>query len=197
MRAMSASILDSVVNSFGASILENLGKRLGISPAVVRAATPMIVGLVLSGIKRLTTRDGAADTYQSLMNGASNLVGSQDMDSFLQQTDPAKSTGLLDILTGDNSIEHVATNFAHKSGLDPQIDSDVAAKMLGMMAPAVLHQVDRYAKDHGLDMSGIASAIDDSSDALKSLGNLQSILDDSPGIADDIMRGLSKLFGRG
>mgnify|MGYP001811846093 FL=1 len=194
---MSANILDSVVNSFGASIVENLGKRLGISPAVVRAATPMVVGLVLSGIKRLTTRDGAADTYQSLMNGASKLVGSQDMDSFLQQTDPAKSTGLLDILTGDNSIEHVATNFAHKSGLAPQIDSDVAAKMLGMMTPAVLHQVDRYAKDHGLDMSGIASAIDDSSDALKSLGNLQSILDDSPGIADDIMRGLSKLFGRG
>ena len=47
---MSANILDSVVNSFGASIVENLGKRLGISPAVVRAATPMVVGLVLSGI---------------------------------------------------------------------------------------------------------------------------------------------------
>ena len=194
---MSANILDSVVNSFGASIVENLGKRLGISPAVVRAATPMVVGLVLSGIKRLTTRDGAADTYHSLLNGASELIGSHDMDSFLQQADPAKSTSLLDVLTGNNSIEHVAANFAHKSGLDPQIDSDVAAKMLGMMAPAVLHQVDRFAKDQGLDMSGIASAIDDSSDALKSLGNLQGILDDTPGIADDIMRGLSKLFGRG
>jgi hypothetical protein len=40
-------------------MLDNLGKQLGISPAVVKAATPMVVGLVLSALKRLTAQQGA------------------------------------------------------------------------------------------------------------------------------------------
>lgn len=194
---MSINLLESLVNSFAPSMIDNLGKRLGISPAVVRAATPMVVGLVLSGLKRLTTQEGAQDKFNSLLKIAGDVVGSRDMDTYLQEADPAKSTGLLDVLTGSNSIEQVAANFAHKSGLDPQIDPHVAGKMIGMMAPAVLNRVSGLAKEHGLDMKGIADAIDANKEALASLGDINSILDDVPGIVDDLKRGLGALFGRG
>jgi hypothetical protein len=194
---MGINILEALVNSFAPSVLDNLGKRLGISPAVVRAATPMVVGFVLSALKRLTAQQGAQEKFNSLLNSASDLVGSRDMATYLQEADPAKSTGLLDTLTGKNSIEQVASNFAHKSGLDPQVDPHVAARMIGMMTPAVLNGVSSLAKKNGLDMRGIADAIDANKDALASLGNLDDILDDAPGIVDNLKRGLSTLFGRG
>jgi len=46
-------------------------------------------------------------------------------------------------------------------------------------------------------MKGIADAIDANKDALASLGNLDSILDEAPGIVDNLKRGLNTLFGRG
>jgi hypothetical protein len=178
-------------------MLDNLGKQLGISPAVVKAATPMVVGLVLSALKRLTAQQGAQQKFNSLLKSASNLVGSRDMATYLQEADPAKSTSLLDTLTGQNSTEQVASNFAHKSGLDPQVDPHVAARMIGMMTPAVLNGISSLAKKNGLDMKGIADAIDANKDALASLGNLDSILDEAPGIVDNLKRGLNTLFGRG
>ena len=193
---MAVNILDSVVNSFGPSVLDKMGERLGISPAVVKAATPMVIGLVLSGVKRLLSQDGGEAKYQSLMASGKELVGSHDLENYIGAAEPSAGTGLLDILTGNNSIEQVAANFAHKSGLDPQIDSNVAGKMMGMMAPAVISQISKVAEENGLDVKGISNAIEADAKALSSLGQLDDILDDVPGMLDDIKRGLSQLFGR-
>jgi hypothetical protein len=193
---MSVNILETLVNSFAPSVINNLGQRLGISPAVMKAATPMVVGLVLSAFRRLANQTGGEAKVNSLLNSASELIGSRDVGAYLQDADPAKSTGLLDLLIGNNTIENVAANFAHKSGLDPQIDPQVAGRMIGMMAPAVLSQISGIAKKQSLGVKGIVDAIDANKDALASLGNLGTMLDDTPGIVDDIKRGLSKLFGR-
>ncbi len=194
---MALNLLDSIVHSFGPSIIDRLGQRLGISPAIVKAATPMVIGFVLTALKRLLGQEAGEEKFNSLLKTGKELVGSRGLEAFIGEADPSAGTGLLDILTGDNSIEQVAANFAHKSGLDPQFDPHVAGKMMGMMAPAVLTQISNLAQEHGLDVKGIANAIDANSDALASLGSLDAILDDKPGLLDDLKRGLGQLFGRG
>jgi hypothetical protein len=68
-------------------------------------------------------------------------------------------------------------------------------KMLGFLAPAVIAGLGNMAKEKGLDAQGVVDLIDESSDALQAAGNLDYILDDVPGIGDDISRGLKSLFG--
>lgn len=194
---MAVNVLDSIVHAFGPSVIDRLGQRLGISPAIIKAATPMVIGFVLSALKRLLGQEGGEEKFNSLLKSGKELVGSRGLEAFIGEADPSAGTSLLDILTGDNSTEQVAANFAHKSGLDPQFDPQVAGKMMGMTAPAVLNQIANLAQEHGLDVKGIANAINANSDALASLGNFDSILDDKPGLLDDLKRGLSQLFGRG
>jgi hypothetical protein len=194
---MAVNLLDSIVHSFGPSVIDRLGQRLGISPAIVKAATPMVIGFVLSALKRLLGQAGGEEKFNSLLKSGKELVGSRGLEAFVGEADPSAGTGLLDILTGENSTEQVASNFAHKSGLDPQFDPQVAGKMMGMMAPAVLDRISNLAQEHGLDVKGIANAIEANSDALASLGSFDAILDDKSGLLDDLKRGLGQLFGRG
>jgi hypothetical protein len=194
---MAVNLLDSIVRSFGPSVIDRLGQRLGISPAIVKAATPVIIGFVLSALKRVLGQEAGEEKFNSLLKTGKELVGSRGLEAFIGEADPSASASLLDILTGDNSIEQVTANFAHKSGLDPQFDPRVAGKMMGVMAPAVLDQISKFAQQHGLDVKGIANAIEANSDALASLGSFDAILDDQPGLLDDLKRGLAQLFGRG
>jgi hypothetical protein len=194
---MAVNLLDSIVRSFGPSVIDRLGQRLGISPAIVKAATPMVIGFVLSALRRLLGQEAGEEKFNSLLKTGKELVGSRGLEAFIGEVDPSASASLLEILTGDNSIEQVAANFAHKSGLDPQFDPRVAGKMMGVMAPAVLDQISNLAQEQGLDVKGIARAIEANSDALASLGSFDAILDDQPGLLDDLKRGLAQLFGRG
>ncbi len=190
---MATDMLTSLVNSFGAPALDSLGKRLGIPPSVVKAATPMVIGLVLAGVRRLAAQPDGVAALDTLVQGNSQRVGNRDLSTFLQEASPTKSAETLDALTGSNTFEQVADNFARKTGMDPH----VAGELIGVMAPAVLSEAQSLAKQQGLDIDGVVQAIDAQSDALSALGDLDYMLDDVPGISDDIMRGFDKLFGRG
>ncbi len=190
---MATDMLTSLVNSFGAPALDSLGKRLGIPPSVVKAATPMVIGLVLAGVRRLAAQPNGVAALDTLVQGNSQRIGNRDLSTFLQEASPVKSAETLDALTGSNTFEQVAANFARKTGMDPH----VAGELIGVMAPAVLSEAQSLAKQQGLDIDGVVQAIDAQSDALNAVGDLDYILDDVPGISDDIMRGFDKLFGRG
>ena len=62
------------------------------------------------------------------------------------------------------------------------------------MAPAVLGQVAGMAKEQNMDIDGVVGALDSAD--LGSLGNVDYLLDNVPGVSDDIKRGFDKLFGR-
>lgn len=187
---MATDMLTSLANSFGGPVLQDLGDRLGLPAPAVKAATPMVIGLVLSGVKRLAAQPGGKEQLGALLQGSSERMGARDLDGFVKEADPAKSTALLDALTGGNSVDQVAANLAGKTGLDPQ----GVGKMLGIMAPAVMSQVAGMAKEKNLDIDGVMSAIDSAD--LGAAGNMDYLLDNVPGISDDLKRGFDKLFGR-
>jgi hypothetical protein len=190
---MATDMLTSLVNSFGAPALDSLGKRLGLPPSVVKAATPMVIGLVLTGIRRLANQPGGMDSLGALLQDNSQRVGDRNLNAFLQEANPAKTEQTLDALTGSNAFDQVAANFARKTGIDPH----VAGEMMGILAPAVLSEAQSLATQQGLDLQGVVNAVNANADAINALGDIDYILDDVPGISDDIKRGFDKLFGRG
>lgn len=160
---------------------------------MVKTATPMVTGLVLTAVKRTTAKPGGVEQLTSMLQRARERVGSRDLAAFVNQADPAKTTDLLDSLTGGNTAVQVTANLAHKSGLD----LNAVGTLIGVLSPAVLSQLGAMAKDQNLDTQGLVDLIGDNADELKGLGNLDYIPDDVPGIGDDIQRKLNKLFGRG
>ncbi len=185
-----ANMIEGLVGSFGGPVLEDLGKRLGLPADVVKQATPMVTGLVVVGVGRLLKQPGGADKVTSLFKSAGDSIGG-DLDAFVKTADPAKSADTLKMLAGSNSVENITANLASKTGLS----TDAMGKMLGVMAPAVLGGLGKMAKEQGLDAAGVGKLIEDNADALKGIGDLDTLMDNVPGMTDDIKRGLSKLFG--
>lgn len=187
---MATDMLTSLANQFGGPIVADLGTRLGLPASAVKAATPMVIGLVLSGARRLAAQPGGKEQLGSLLQSTSDRMGTRDLDGFVKEADPAKSADLLNALTGGNSVDQVAANLAGKTGMDPH----AVGKMLGIMGPAVLGSVAGMAKEQDMDIDGIVGALDSAN--LGGLGDMDYLLDNVPGVSDDIKRGFDKLFGR-
>ena len=185
-----AGMLDSLVGSFGGPVLEDLGKRVGLPADVVKQATPLVTGVLVAGVGRLLKQPGGADKVTSMFKSSSDSIGG-DLDSFVKNADPAKSADMLKSLAGGNSLENITANLASKTG----IGADSMGKMLGLMAPAVIGGLGKMAKDQGLDAAGVAKLLEDNAGSLQGLGDLDTLMDNVPGIGDDISRGIKKLFG--
>ena len=186
-----ADMISGMIESFGGPVLEDLGKRVGLPADTVKMAVPVVTGLILMGVKRMASQPGGADKISQMVTANSERVGGRDLDTFVKEADPAKTADALNALTGGNSAENVVANLARKTGLDPK----AVGQLMGVMAPAVLSQLGGLAKDKGLDAQGMVDLVNSNSDALNAIPGLDYIMDDVPGISDDIKRGLSKLFG--
>ena len=188
---MAVKPIESLVNSFSGPVLEELGTRVGLPASVVKQATPLVTGMVVSALGRLAKLPGGVDQVASLLQGSVDRLGGRDLDTFVQEADPAKSEDLLRTVAGDNSVKNITSNLAGKLG----VSAESVGKMLGVMAPAVVGQMGTMAKEQGLDAAGVANLIEENADALEALGDLDTLLDNVPGIGDDIKRGIGKLFG--
>ena len=76
-----------------------------------------------------------------------------------------------------------------------RILSEAVAGLLGTMAPAVLSQASAIAKEQGIDTAGLVNLIGEKANSMPDAQLADYILDDGPGISDDIKRGFKKLFG--
>lgn len=186
-----ADMISGMVESFGGPVLEDMGKRVGLPADTVKMAVPVVTGLVLMGIKRMASQPGGADKLAQMMTANSERVGGRDLATLVKEADPAKTADALNALTGSNSAENVVANLARKTGLDP----NAVGQLMGIMTPAVMSQLGGMAKEKGLDAQGVVDLVNSNSDALKAIPGLDYILDDVPGISDDIKRGLNKIFG--
>jgi hypothetical protein len=188
---MSADMLSGLVNSFGGPVLENLGAKFGVPKEVVKSATPVVISLVVAAVARMAKQPGGVDQISGLLNSASKQQGSADLASFVKDVDPAKSKDMLQALAGGNSLDNVMANLSGKTG----IPADQIAAVLGTMAPAVLNQFNAMGKEKGLDTAGIAQAIGDAAANMPDGGIADYVLDNTPGISDDIKRGMKSIFG--
>ena len=62
---------------------------------------------------------------------------------------------------------------------------------------AVVGTMGKMAKEQGLDATGVTDLIEQGASVLqgKGIDDLDTLMDNVPGISDDIKRGIKKLFG--
>lgn len=186
-----SDMIAGLVNTFGGKVLENLGTKLGLPPSIVKQAVPIVIGLVMTAIVRKGRTPEGVQQLGGLIDDANAEVGSSSLSDFITNANPNRSAKLLDALTGENSVENVMGNIGRATG----IPAETVTAAFGTLAPAVINQVSGLAKQKGLDTAGLVGMLGEQSDALQALGNLDYLLDDVPGIGDDIKRGFKKIFG--
>jgi hypothetical protein len=190
---MATDMMTSLVNQFGGPVLEELGRKLGLPRDTVKAIIPTAISLVMAGLARVYKQPNGNQTMQGLLDSAGSdmSLSSGDFTGFLQNFDPAKSKDMLSTLAGSNSIDNITHNVAKKTG----ISDEAAGGLLAAVTPMVLGGLGKMSQEQGLDVDGLANKVGGELKEIGDLGDIDNVLDDTPGFVEDIQRGLKKLFG--
>jgi hypothetical protein len=188
---MGADMVGGAVNAVGGPVIDALAAKVGVPANVVNQFKPIIVGLVVAGIARMLKQQGGSKKMQEMIGASTKAVGNTDPADFIKNVDPQKSVDMLGQLAGGNSLDNVISNLAGKTG----IDAGQLTGVLGSVAPLVLASIGGMQAKNGWSTDQLANGITEGVGAMKDAGVVDYVLDNTPGIGDDIKRGLSSLFG--
>jgi hypothetical protein len=188
---MGADMVTGAVNMVGGPAVDALAAKVGVPASVVNQFKPIIIGLVVAGIARMLKQPGGANKMQGMIDASTQAVGSGDPADFIKNVDPKKSMDMLGALAGGNSLDNVVNNLAGKTG----IDAGQLSSVLGSVAPLVLAGLGAAQAKNGLSTDQLATGITEGVGKMQDLGVVDYVLDNTPGVGDDIKRGLSSLFG--
>ena len=188
---MAEGLINGVVNSVGGPAVDALADKVGVPKEMINQFKPIIIGLVVAGIARMLKQQGGADKMQKMIDTANGAVGTTDPADFIKNVDPQKGMDMLGSLAGGNSLDNVVNNLAGKTG----IDAKQLTGVLGSVAPLVLAGLGTAQKSGNLSTDQLAEQITSGVGKLQDAGVMDYVLDNTPGVSDDIKRGLKSIFG--
>lgn len=170
-----AGFIDEFMGSLGPQVAKGLASNLGIDKNVATQIIPHVIPMILGGLKKQKDEFGGEARVDHILNKygsadvLSNLGGLFKAKAKDTSVDP-RLGGLLGN-SGVQATEMIANQF--------KLDSNVASKIIPMLAPVVLGALTKKRDTGGAGSAGIASLLDKDGDG--------SILDD---VAGYLMKGL-------
>lgn len=171
-----ASFIDEFMGSYGPEVAKQLSSKLGIKKKTASQLIPEVAPLILSGLKRQKDERGGAKRIDHILNkyGSDSVldnIGSLFSQRASEDDSDPQLGGLLG-QSGTQATDMLASKF--------NLNSNVAMKIIPMLAPLILGALTKKRDKEGLGSSGIASLLDQDGDG--------SILDD---VAGFFMQGLA------
>jgi len=164
-----ASFIDELMQNLGPEVSKELSKSLGINKKTAAQLIPQVAPLILGGLKKQKDERGGAPRIDHILNkygsdSALDHIGDLFAEKARDQNPDPRLGGLL----GDSGVQ-AANTLANQF----KLDSNVAMKLIPMLAPIVLGALTRKRDKEGAGSSGIASLLDQDGDG--------SVLDDVAG----------------
>lgn len=192
-----ASLLESVMNQLGESDLQQLGQAAGVDRAAAEKALAAALPMILAGLaKNASSANGASALDRALAKDHDGGL-LDNLSGYLTHGDTSAGDAILGHVFG-NRTDAVGKGVGRASGIDPA----KAAKLMAMAAPLVMAALGRMRQKQNLDAGALGQVLAQQNRSVHErapqLGGLASLLDaDGDGsIADDVIGGLGKLFGR-
>jgi hypothetical protein len=162
-------LVDEFIGSLGSDVSQKMSSNLNIDQGTIQQLLPVITPMILGGLKKQKDERGGQERVDHILNkyGDASVLG--NLDGLFKQkledntTDPNLG-GLLGS-AGTDAADLLTNNF--------KMDSNLAAKIIPMLAPVVLGFLTQK-RDSGTGSSGLASMLDADGDG--------SILDDVAGL---------------
>ena len=164
------SLLDEFMGSYGSEVSKQLSSNLGIDTNTAAQLIPQVAPLILGGLKRQSEQRGGQPRVDHILNkngdpNALNNIGGIFSDMMGNKQPDPRLGGLL----GDSGVQ-ASDMMANQLNLN----SDMAAKIIPMLAPVILGFLTQKRDTGGMGSNGLASFLDQNGDG--------SILDDVAGM---------------
>lgn len=188
------SLANALLDQLGDSGLSSLSQALGSNPAATKTAAAAAVPLLLSALaKNASTNDGATALNAALERDHDGSI-LDSLGSGFSEKLATDGNGILKHVLGGRR-DTAEQGLAQASGLDKA----QSAQMLATLAPLVMGALGKQKRSEGLDAGALAGMLaGERGQSRNQLGGLAALIDqDGDGsVADDLLGGIGKLFGR-
>jgi len=173
------NLVEEFISSLGPDVTKKMSSATNIDQGTLQQLLPVIAPMILGGLKKQKDERGGQDRVDHILNKYGNPSALDNMDDLFKQKLNDNSTepnlgGLLGN-AGTDATNMLTNNF--------KIDSNMAAKLIPMLAPIVLGFLTKK-RDSGTGSSGLAGLLDQDGDG--------SVLDDVAGLFLGGLGGSSK-----
>ena len=163
------NLVEEFINSLGPEITKKMSSTTNIDQGTLQQLLPAITPMILGGLKKQKDERGGQDRVDHILNKYGSPTALDNMEDLFKQKLNDNSTepnlgGLLGN-AGTEATNMLTTNF--------KIDSNMASKLIPMLAPIVLGFLTKK-RDSGTGSSGLAGLLDQDGDG--------SVLDDVAGL---------------
>ena len=163
------NLVEEFISSLGPDVTKKMSSATNIDQGTLQQLLPAITPMILGGLKKQKDERGGQDRVDHILNKYGNPSALDNMDDLFKQKLNDNSTepnlgGLLGN-AGTEATNMLTNNF--------KIDSNIASKLIPMLAPIVLGFLTKK-RDSGTGSSGLAGLLDQDGDG--------SVLDDVAGL---------------
>ena len=163
------NLVEEFINSLGPEITKKMSSTTNIDQGTLQQLLPAITPMILGGLKKQKDERGGQDRVDHILNKYGSPTALDNMeDLFKQKLNDNSTEPNLGGLLGNAGTE--ATNMLTNNF---KIDSNMASKLIPMLAPIVLGFLTKK-RDSGTGSSGLAGLLDQDGDG--------SVLDDVAGL---------------
>jgi hypothetical protein len=163
------NLVEEFINSLGPEVTKKMSSTTNIDQGTLQQLLPAITPMILGGLKKQKDERGGQDRVDHILNKYGSPTALDNMeDLFKQKLNDNSTEPNLGGLLGNAGTE--ATNMLTNNF---KIDSNMASKLIPMLAPIVLGFLTKK-RDSGTGSSGLAGLLDQDGDG--------SVLDDVAGL---------------
>jgi hypothetical protein len=163
------NLVEEFIGSLGPEVTKKMSSTTNIDQGTLQQLLPVITPMILGGLKKQKDERGGQDRVDHILNKYGSPTALDNMeDLFKQKLNDNSTEPNLGGLLGNAGTE--ATNMLTNNF---KIDSNMASKLIPMLAPIVLGFLTKK-RDSGTGSSGLAGLLDQDGDG--------SVLDDVAGL---------------
>ena len=165
-----SDIFSDILGSLGGQqTSEKIGNSLNVDPNIIQQAIPVILPMILGGLKRQSENNGGQERVDHILNKYGNPEVLNDVDGHISQSLNRENFdsnlgGLLGN-SGSQITDVLTKNF--------NLDGSTAAKIIPIVAPLILGYLTKSRDTNPEGSSGFASFLDQNGDG--------SVIDDVAG----------------
>ena len=164
-----SNLVEEFIGSLGSEVTKKMSSTTNIDQGTLQQLLPAITPMILGGLKKQKDERGGQDRVDHILNKYGSPTALDNMeDLFKQKLNDNSTEPNLGGLLGNAGTE--ATNMLTNNF---KIDSNMASKLIPMLAPIVLGFLTKK-RDSGTGSSGLAGLLDQDGDG--------SVLDDVAGL---------------
>ena len=157
---MSDLLNDLLGNLGGSQTTEKIGNSLNIDPNIIQQALPIIMPMILGGLKKQSENNGGQERVDHILNkyGNPDVLDNVDghIDDSLNKENFDSNLGGLLGNSGSQVTDVLTKNF--------NLDSSTAAKIIPMVAPLILGYLTKSRNSNPEGSTGFASFLDQNGD---------------------------------